>query len=136
MANYIGSARTNYFRVKDVAKFEAWASLYDGVEVIHGDDDEGLAGLMVTGDGGGWPNQRATPENEDDLVEVDIVTELAEHLQEGSVAIVMEVGAEKLRYLIGWAVAINSKKATVGVNIYDVYEKAKQLGTEITEVNG
>jgi hypothetical protein len=44
----------------------------------------------------------------------------------------MESGAEKLRYIAGYAVAYNSKGETVSLNLDDIYDKAKSLGTNIT----
>jgi hypothetical protein len=44
---------------------------------------------------------------------LDLFGEVAGHLVEGSVAVFIEVGAEKLRYLTGWAVAVNSSGVTM-----------------------
>jgi hypothetical protein len=56
--------------------------------------------------------------------EIDLVAELAQHLPKGQVAVLMEVGAEKLRYLTGIAIAVNHKGRAAVVSLDDVYRKA------------
>jgi 3-deoxy-D-arabino-heptulosonate 7-phosphate (DAHP) synthase class II len=60
--------------------------------------------------------------------EIDVASELAPHLAEGSVAVLEQVGAEKLRYLSGWAEAVNHRGEKILVTLDDVYEKAKAAG--------
>ena len=62
----------------------------------------------------------------------DALKMLATHLEEGWVAIIQEVGAEKLRYITGFAIAINSKGEIQDVNIGDIYKRAEALGRNIT----
>jgi hypothetical protein len=120
MANWYGSARSNYFCVKDREAFLQWAEKR-GLGVfksennpehfaIHGGDstDEGL-----------WPSY-----DMDADTEIDLVAELAGHLPKGEVAVLMEIGAEKLRYLTGIAVAVNHKGRAAVVSLDDVYRKA------------
>jgi hypothetical protein len=56
--------------------------------------------------------------------EIDLVAELAQHLPKGEVAVLMEIGAEKLRYLTGIAIAVNYKGRATVVSLDDVYRKA------------
>lgn len=44
----------------------------------------------------------------------------------------LEVGAEKLRYLTGTAVAVNSRGEQVGLSLDEVYARAAHLGATIT----
>ena len=131
MANYYCSARTNYFGVKDMEKFKEWANGL-GLEVIgESVDTHGLVGLLPdTMIDTGFPDCRMSEEGEAN--EIDFPAELAGHLLDGDVAIIMESGAEKLRYIAGSAVAINSKGETAFINLEHIYEKAKALGTTIT----
>jgi hypothetical protein len=47
MANYYGTARTNYFRVKDEAKFRAWIITFGGgVEIVHDGPKPGQIRLL------------------------------------------------------------------------------------------
>jgi hypothetical protein len=60
--------------------------------------------------------------------------ELSEHLMDDSIAIVMGAGAEKLRFITGYAEAINSKGERVDININSIYDLAKQKFGEGKEV--
>jgi hypothetical protein len=128
MANYYGSSRSNYFKVKDVDKFKDFLnSMYD-MEFI--DDGNGRVGFLVTGEGGSIPCEIWDKE-QDEYVDLDFDKLLAQHLQDGEVAVYQEVGAEKLRYLVGYSVAVNSKGETAMVSIADIYKIAQEeLGGE------
>lgn len=129
MANYIGAARSNYFRVKDQAAFRKAMGELE-VDII--EDRDGRVGLLSReADGAGWPSF-TYDEQAEEYREFDIADLVAEHLADGEVAVLLEAGAEKLRYLVGHAVAINSAGQTVTVNLQDIYEKAEQLGANIT----
>ncbi len=127
MANYYASARTNYFTVKDPVAFRQWAAKYK-LEVVSNNKQQ-LA-LLPSGhtDDGTFPSY--DPKEDQDI---DFAVELSTHLVDGDVAIIIEVGAEKLRYLHGHAEAINSKGKRVFVNLDEIYERAKKLGKNITQ---
>ena len=120
MANWYGSARSNHFKVKDTGAFLQWAERRrlgvfktergSDILAIHPDDST---------DSGGWPSYDPDTDNE-----FDLVSELSEHLAPGQVAILLEVGAEKLRYLTGQAIAVNPKGRVVGISLGDIYRKA------------
>ena len=134
MANYYASARTNYFAVTDLEAFKAdLESKTSSVQVVS-KEENGLTLVALLGnddDGAGFPFEY---ENEDgDYVELDWAEIFKAHLEDGWVAIIMESGAEKLRYIAGYAVAYNSKGETVSINLDDIYEKAKSIGTNITQ---
>ena len=116
MANYYASTRSNYFHVKDAAAFRAWASSRN-LEVWM--EDDRFAVSADTGDCYGWPAYDGEAEQE-----IDFEQELSDHLVEGEVAILLEIGRENLRYLIGYAVAVNASGDTTHVNINEIYEKA------------
>lgn len=128
MANYTGSARSNYFRVRDEAAFLAWVETLPGVVARRDDEDLSRFVLLVEeGDDGGWPNWLYDEQAESEE-EIDLHAELADHLAEGEVAILEEVGAEKLRYLVGYAVAVNHRGEKLAVSIDDIYEKVREAG--------
>jgi hypothetical protein len=56
-----------------------------------------------------------------------LVTELAQHLPKGQIAVLMEIGAEKLRYLTGVAIAVNHKGRVVELTLSDIYRKASRI---------
>lgn len=135
MANYYCTARTNYFRVKDADAFNKWIEQFSGLEtIVH--ETEGTVGVLF--DDGvpncRWETEKDTDGNENDVdVEVDFMDELAEHLADNEVAILQEAGAEKLRFINGYAIAINNKKETKQINLDDIYALAKELGSNITK---
>lgn len=58
---------------------------------------------------------------------------VAQHLTEDAVAVFQEVGAEKARYLCGYAVAIRHDLKTLDVSIDDIFVKVQeQWGKEPT----
>lgn len=134
MANWYGTARSNYFRVKDADKFKAWVESIQGLGMWERTNEPGLFGIYSDdGDSGGWPSWRPDdPEYE----EVDLVGELVEHLAEGEVAILMEAGAEKLRYISGYAIAVNHKGEQISVSLADIYQLARATwGIEPTDAS-
>lgn len=135
MANYNAVARTNYFQVKDLAAFRQALAPFALEIVAKGHEGEPQAGELVavlSNDEGGWPSSYYDEEM-DDYLDVDLPIVIAEHLADGEVAIGVEVGFEKLRYLVGFAWAINSKGETRQVDLNDaIVEQAKQLGENVT----
>lgn len=133
MANYYASARTNYFAVTDLEAFKAdLESKTSSVQVVSKEED-GLTLVALLGnddDGAGFPFEYEDEDGE--YVELDWAEIFKAHLEDGWVAIIMESGAEKLRYIAGYAVAYNSKGETVSLNLDDIYDKAKTIGTKIT----
>ena len=125
MANYFGSARSNYFKVKSETAFLAAMNEVPDIEVHTGKDGT-VCVLVSGGDYGGWPTSTWN-EDTDDIIEIDVPTIVSEHLADDEVAIFMEAGAEKLRYIVGYAVAINSKGEREEVSLYDIYELAAGL---------
>ena len=122
MANWYGSARSNYFRVKDSDAFLKWADSR-GLGVFKNDESPDpfeIYGGESTGDGS-WPSDDVEGDREFDLVD-----ELAQHLPKGQIAVLMEIGAEKLRYLTGVAIAVNHKGRVVELTLSDIYRKASR----------
>ena len=144
MANYYGVARTNYFAVKDAEAFKDEMANY-AVEVItrEGEDGVTLYGLMDTdSDGGGWNwSYVAELEDEDGEIietdlEIDWVEVFARHLVDGWVAILVETGAEKYRYVSGYALAVNSKGESREINLSrDIDKLAREIGENVTDAS-
>ena len=126
MANYYASARTNYFKVKDLDKFKEEMNKHE-VEVVSQEDK--VAVLSCNGEGAGFPSY--DHETDEDL---DFARIVSTHLEEEEVAIFMEVGAEKLRYLVGIAEAINSKGEVRIISLDNIYKEAEELGKNVTAV--
>lgn len=132
MANYYGASRTNYFRVKDETKFREWASGRN-VEVIEDTSHDGKGRFCLLPIGCDDDTFQNYDNNTDP--EVDMLAEISKHLAPGSVCVMMESGHEKLRYIIGWAEAINHRGKRVSVNLQDIFKLARKarLGKEITD---
>jgi len=88
------------------------------------EDDEGRFGFLAQF---GIPSTCMPEEAGGEAEEVDFVSELAGHLADHEVMIVMGTGYEKMRYLVGYAIAINNKKERREIDLAQVYELAKQL---------
>jgi hypothetical protein len=129
MANYCPFVRSNYVQVKDPAAFEAFCKKW-GVELIRGGKDDALFGFLVNEETG-LP-RCYYDSDQDDWLEGDLLKDLSTHLAPGWVAIIREIGYEKMRYLVGYTVAINWQGDTLEVSLDDIYEDAKRLGKHIT----
>jgi hypothetical protein len=138
MANFYAPARSNYFAVKDEKAFRKWADRL-GLTVLepdhHDKTADGIRRLGIApgncGDNGGWPDS-TYDEDEDEVDEFDLTEELAPHLADDEVAVLMAVGNEALRYVTGTAVAVNSRGKTVTINLDAIYDAARELGPNIT----
>ena len=126
MANYYASCRSNYFRVKDEQAFVAAMADVPDVELFNKD---GFYCLLGNGESG-WPSFYLDEDDND--VEIDVVSLVSEHLADEEVAIFVEVGSEKLRYLDGFAVAINNKGETRSLSLDSITTLAKELGNNVT----
>ncbi len=122
MANYYEKARTNYFKVKDIAAFNDWVNKFTGLDVVV-QKQEGTVSIL-------FDEESGVPsfyyDENDQEIEVDFMEELAKHLADDSVAVLEAVGSEKCRYLNGYAVAVNNKGESVSINLDMIYELAKQ----------
>tara|TARA_B000000565_G_C23726071_1_gene355328 strand:+ start:321 stop:713 length:393 start_codon:yes stop_codon:yes gene_type:complete len=119
MANYYASCRSNYFKVVDVDKFKA--AMPTGIEV----DVENDGTVVIYGadpDGAGWPSSVYNDET-DEFDDFDLEEVIAPHLQPDSWCVIQEVGAEKLRYLVGYSVAFNKDlEQRFCVSLGDIYK--------------
>lgn len=137
MANYYASARSNYFRVKDVIAFKEWAASRGlGVWEQQGEQGDTPVTLYAiyprNDDSGGWPSGAFNAE--DELEEFNVFEELAPHLADGWVAILLEVGAEKLRYLCGHAHVISADGKVSFISLEEeALKRAKKKGQHVTE---
>jgi len=123
MSDFYGSARSNYFKVKNLEKFKKFCQDHQ-LEFIESDDEKGKVGFLVQTDNGCIPNGKVNSKG--NYVEIDFEEELSKHLADGEVAVVVEAGNEKLKYVAGYAFAVNSKGRTVTVSTDDIYDKAKK----------
>ena len=141
MANYYAHARSNYFLVTDPDAFDAFCAKW-GLHRIATTDEEGrrLVGFYVeTPNDDGFPSEPCWEWLEQhDTAQADyagpsLQRDLSALLADGWVAVGVEVGAEKLRYLTGVAWAVNRKGEEVDVDLDEEIRKAAAaLGTHVT----
>ena len=127
MANFYSQGRTNYFLVKDGEIFEKEIEkLGEGVgspiELIK--DERGYCLLFEEGFPTYFYNEEIGQEFDVDMEDI-----IREHLADGSVCVMMETGAEELRYLSGWSIAFNNKGDTKVIDLNHIYEGLESFGT-------
>src|SRR4051794_14568568 len=113
MANWWGSSRSNYFRVKDLDRFKSWAEDIEEINILY------TGGGLVAISGkyyGGWPHVRG-----EECDSFDLFQELSQHLADGEIAVLIEAGAEKLCYITGHAVAVTSRGEKVSLSLEQIY---------------
>ena len=134
MANYYGAARTNYVKVSDMDGLKEFLKDWP-IEI---DEHEGkTAFFSADGDSGGWPMCRLDENDED--VDFDF-GELMVFIEPGEVLVFMEAGAEKLRYLVGFAYAYMRDKdgnvSTCSISIQNIFKKAaEKFGVKESEID-
>ena len=132
MANYYASCRSNYFNVKDHDAFYEEMSAIPSIEVRN--TEKGFAILGDCPNGSGWPSWIYDEETGEET-EIYLPEIVSKHLVDGDVAIFMESGVENLRYVAGYAEAINNKGELKSINLAQIFELAKELGTSVTDAS-
>lgn len=132
MADWYGTSRSNYFRVKDPVEFEAWAKRIDAQPWQNPD---GLWAIQGESDKGGWPCYG--PDTDEDF---DFIDELAKRVLPGDVVVLVSAGAEKLRYVSGITFAFRTTPEGVfefeQISLDDIYQlAAERFGGDISEAS-
>lgn len=123
MANYYASWRSSYFKVNNLAEFKEAMHRIPCVEVVEGTGDNvGKVALLQdnSGDGCGITQFYDDPDTKE---ERDFYQDVAVHLQDDQVAVFMEAGAERLRYIVGYAVAVRADGRVLTTSIHDIFKK-------------
>lgn len=134
MADWYGSSRSSYFAVRDEQVFRKLCKRWSLTVITNGD----LFGFISDTSSGAlpdWNSEVDTTNNENPVVELDFedfIGELAECIAPGWQAVLMEVGAEKMRYLTGVAHLVNSFGIVATYSIWDIYKLALQEGKQFT----
>lgn len=125
MANYSPAWKSGEFGVKDEERFLQWVQSFGGEVGFDREVKESQVSFTLQqGDTSesGIPCMRYNPDTYK-WVDCDFAKELASHLAEDSIAVLQEVGAEKLRYLVGYAVAVRSDGEILQISIEDIYRE-------------
>ena len=104
MANYCATTRTNYFHVKDPDKFRALTENAVGIEFWEETDDAGQPIFAF----GAYGRIAGTDPYDEDAYD-KFITALQENVADDDAIIIIEVGSEKLCYLVGLALVVTSK---------------------------
>ena len=125
MTDYEAKFRSNYFTVKDATAFKTFCEQYE-LEFIEKDGRCGF--LMSFFTDNGFPLFAWDHEKEEGI---DVLNNLIQHLAEGQVAIIIETGNEKLRYLKAQAWVISSEGKLKHLDLTNLaLEAAKELTEE------
>ena len=141
MANYVATARTNYFAVRDEEAFRAFVTRCSEditiitrpareVRIEGVPPDLPLFGLVFF-DEVGIPTMIYHSDRDEDE-DIDFAAELSAHLAPGWVAELREIGSEKLCYLTGYVIAVNADGQQVRISLDDIHKRASRLGTHYT----
>jgi len=125
MANFNGSGRTNYFRVNDIEAYKQELKPAP-VELKTSSSDSDLVCLLSNCETGSFSTYN---EDDEEVCAIDITVR---HLKDKEVAIFIESGSEKLRYISGHAQAVNNKGEYKNISLTDIYSLAKTLGSNVT----
>ncbi len=135
MANFTGLCRSNYFRVKNRADFAAFCQRFDLTLIEEGDAEvaavrptsapaETSRVGFVSDAEEGLPSTVWNAET-DETEDADPLADLAPLLADGEVAVCLEIGWEKTRYLIGAAYAVHSSGALESLSLNAIYALAE-----------
>ena len=131
MANYMGTARTNYFRVTDEEK---WQELFNGLccqDAIH-DFTEEKDGVKYHGFGAYDSIEYIDEETEEYDFGV-FVNELQKILPDNEAFIYMESGYEKLRYVTGFVLVVTNKETkSMSLDSWAISQARELLGSNFT----
>lgn len=122
MADWYGSARSNYFKVRDNEAFKVFISSNLPSMIAEHDTTDNTWWIRADDYGNGGLNWTIYDEDLNSDDSVNAIDEFASHLHQGEVAIFFEVGAEKLRYITGNALAIAWTGDITEINLNDIYE--------------
>jgi len=136
MADWHGTCRSNYFRVKDRKAFEEALAQFDAELLDHPKEGSDAVGFISTDQFGGVPTRYYDDEGDELDGPINILDVIGEHILPGDVCIIMEVGAEKARYVTGEACAIwgSDENQSIRLSLDSIYDLVKEkTGIEPTK---
>lgn len=138
MSSFNGAARTNFFNVDNLIGLQEALEPFD-IKIISHDLSEDFVYLYPETEDRSWPSY-ATIENEggeDEEIEFSFEEHVMPFVREGAVVVAMAVGADKLRYLSGYAFAFIRKGEDVlreQISLSEIYDRAAQKFEVSTDV--
>jgi hypothetical protein len=137
MSNWYGAARSNYVAIKDMEGLKKSLDPFP-ISIIPRESDGKICLLSDDIDNGGWPTCACgTDASGEDMEILFNPPELiCPFMKNGEILIIMEAGAEKLRYISGTAVAFKHTGESVSIFLDDIYQKAaNEFGVPIDTIN-
>lgn len=141
MANWNGSARSNYVKIKDIDGLKAAIAPFEVTIEEHGSNP--LLGFcfLSTDEYGGWPGTVSiwrgdtADEEVEEEVTFDPVVQICPFMEPDQILVLLEAGAEKLRYITGVATAFSATGDIIQISLEDIYAlAAKTFGVEQTGI--
>jgi len=126
MADYTAAFRTSYFHVTDEQALRDLASTV-GVELLQDQTDPTLFALGDYSSVGELVTEN--PDTEGDQY-ISVIDEVQKLLPDGEVAVFMEAGHEKLRYVSGYCWVLTNKELRFHDTTLWAREQATLLGKE------
>jgi hypothetical protein len=133
MANYYGKARSNYFAVTDEQAFREDIAKCN-VHLLERTTEDGqtLFGVMDSDDDEMDTCMAWSADDDTDETEMTWGEFFQKHLADGWVAILMEIGSEKHRFLVGYATAYNNKGEERFIDLSNIVNLGKEIGENVT----
>jgi hypothetical protein len=133
MANFYGQTRSNYFAVKNAEAFTQELSKYPVEIITQEKDGVTLYGFLDNDpDGSGQIDYYYDEEAMDNSEDISWSEFFKRHLEDDWVAIIVSSGAEKYRYISGYATAYNNKGEAVHLDLTDIITLSSHLGSKTT----
>lgn len=118
-----GTARTNYFKVKDLQKFTKGCYRREA-KILKSDSHPGCVAVYSTNEYGMWSNRHGM---------IDFITK---NLADKEVCVMQEIGNEGLRFMWGISFAFDNTGNIVTIDTQDIYQLAKQkFGIDVNEAS-
>jgi hypothetical protein len=122
MANWYGAARSNYVKIKDINGLKKALEPFN-INVNEDKGDGFVCFLCGDSSDGAWPSY--SEDDEGNELEFSFAKYVVPYMAPDQVLITMEAGAEKLRYITGYAEAYHSDGRMVGLSLCDIYALAR-----------
>lgn len=132
MANYYGSARTNFVKVENLDALIKSLAPFD-IKIEHHSSDPSYVALFPITEDGCFPSIITIYSEDDDIDDEEVEFSFEEHVMpfiaEGEVLVAQSTGSEKQRYVSAWAgsyIRQGEEVKSVELTLDDIYEKASQ----------
>jgi hypothetical protein len=125
MADWYGSSRTNYIKFKDLDGLKKALEPFPVTFVAGIGERAGTYYLTSLDETGSL--YRSYQDENDEQIFFDFAEHVCPYMEDDQILVVIEVGAERLRYLTGDAAAYNAAGEFVVINLNHIYDRAKEV---------